>query len=45
MLLWIFLSKGIIPREIIGMAIAAVGAVIVQMKANIVRSKKKVISS
>ena len=36
---WIFLGEGISLQEIIGMAVAAVGAVLVQMKVNIVRSK------
>ncbi len=31
-LAWIFLGEGISPQEIIGMAIAAVGAVLVQLR-------------
>jgi len=38
-LAWIFLGEGITLQEIIGMAVAAVGAVFVQMKVNKVRSK------
>ena len=38
-LAWIFLDEGISLQEIIGMAIAAAGAVMVQMKVNTVRSK------
>ena len=38
-LAWIFLGEGITLQEIIGMAVAIVGAVLVQMKVNTVRSK------
>ena len=38
-LAWIFLGEGITLQEIIGMAVAAAGAVLVQMKVNTVRSK------
>jgi drug/metabolite transporter (DMT)-like permease len=38
-LAWIFLGEGISLQEIIGMAVAAAGAVLVQMKVNTVHSK------
>ena len=38
-LAWIFLGEGITMQEIIGMAVATVGAVLVQLKINTVRSK------
>ena len=44
-LAWIFLGEGITMQEIIGMAVAIVGAVLVQMKVNTVRSKKITTSS
>ncbi len=37
-LAWIFLGEGISLREIIGMAIAAVGAVLVQLRKRTVRN-------
>jgi len=38
-LAWIFLGEGITLQEIFGMAVAAVGAVLVQTKVNTVHSK------
>jgi drug/metabolite transporter (DMT)-like permease len=37
-LAWIFLGEGITLQEIIGMAVAAIGAVLVQIKFNTIRS-------
>ena len=44
-LAWIFLGEGITLQEITGMAVAIVGAVLVQIKVNTVRSKKITTSS
>jgi len=38
-LAWIFLGEGITLQEIFGMAVAAIGAVLVQTKVNTVHSK------
>jgi uncharacterized membrane protein len=44
-LAWIFLGESVTLQEGIGMLVAAIGAVLVQIKINNVRSKQKVISS
>ena len=44
-LAWIFLGEPVTLQEGIGMLVAAIGAVLVQIKINNVRSKQKVISS
>jgi drug/metabolite transporter (DMT)-like permease len=44
-LAWMFLGEAITPQEGAGMLIAAIGAVLVQIKINTHRSKKKIINS
>ncbi|MEE9448478.1 MAG: hypothetical protein V3V72_00380 [Ignavibacteriaceae bacterium] len=44
-LAWLFLGEAITLQEIIGMAVAATGAVFVQMKVKAIRSKQRATSS